>query len=304
VTLAFGGDVHFEGILHDKLAADPDHVLDAIEPVLGTADIAMVNLETAITERGTPEVKAYTFRAPPTAFRALRAGGVDVATMANNHGVDYGPVGLQDSLDAIRESGFPVVGIGADAAQAYAPYRVTVHGERIAILGATQVIDEALISSWSATDAHGGVASAKNVDRLLAAVREARRNSDTVVVYLHWGIESQTCPSADQERLAHAVARAGADVIVGSHTHRLLGAGHLGRAFVDYGLGNFAFYKDSGPGTYSGVLTVTVTGRQIDRSSWTPAVIEGGTPHPRVGDDATASLADWSALRGCTDLTP
>ena len=175
VTIAFGGDVHFEGVLRSKLDADPDHVLDAIAPVLSAADLAMVNLETAITERWIAQPKQYTFRAPATAFRALRGGGIDVATMANNHGMDFGTVGLADSLAAIHASGFPVVGIGADAAQAYAPYRVTVHGERVAIIGATDVIDGALISSWTATATHAGLASAKNVDALTAVVRAARR---------------------------------------------------------------------------------------------------------------------------------
>ena len=82
----------------------------------------------------------------------------------------------------------------------------------------------------------------KNVDVLVAAVRAARLVSDTVVVYLHWGIEGHTCPSSDQRALAQALVLAGADVVVGSHAHRLLGGGRLGSAFVDYGLGNFAFY--------------------------------------------------------------
>jgi poly-gamma-glutamate capsule biosynthesis protein CapA/YwtB (metallophosphatase superfamily) len=304
VTFAFGGDVHFEGVLSDKLAADPDHVFDGVEPVLSAADIAMVNLETAITERGTPQPKEYTFRAPPSALQALRAGGIDVATMANNHGVDYGTVGLEDSLAAIRASGFPVVGIGANATQAYAPYRVTVNGERIAIIGATQVIDEALIPTWTATATNGGVASAKDVTRLVAAVRAARRVSDTVVVYLHWGIEKTTCPSSEQEELASAVERAGADVIVGSHTHRLLGGGRLDPAFVDYGLGNFAFYATDRPGTQTGILTVTLTGRHVDRYAWTPAVINEGTPRSLAGNEAALALDDWTGRRNCTDLTP
>jgi poly-gamma-glutamate capsule biosynthesis protein CapA/YwtB (metallophosphatase superfamily) len=65
---------------------------------LTSADLAVVNLETAITRRGRPEPKQFTFRAPPAALDALRAAGVDVATMANNHGMDYGPVGLADSV--------------------------------------------------------------------------------------------------------------------------------------------------------------------------------------------------------------
>ena len=145
MTLAFGGDVHFEGVVRPRLA-DPATALAPIQPVLAGADLAVVNLETAVTDRGTPAPKQYLFRAPATAFPALRAGGVTVATMANNHGMDYGVVGLADSLAAAAAAGFPVIGIGTDAAAAYAPYLTTIKGQRIAVLAATQVLDENLIA--------------------------------------------------------------------------------------------------------------------------------------------------------------
>ena len=63
------------------------------------------------------------FRAPPSAFSALAAGGVDVASMANNHGMDYGESGLRDSLAAARRHRFPVIGIGLNDTQAYRPFR-------------------------------------------------------------------------------------------------------------------------------------------------------------------------------------
>jgi poly-gamma-glutamate synthesis protein (capsule biosynthesis protein) len=88
VVLAFGGDIHFEGVLRSKLDASPSRVLAPIAPVLRRGDVAMVNLETAVTERGTAQPKEFVFRAPATAFAALRGGSVDVATMAKNHGLD------------------------------------------------------------------------------------------------------------------------------------------------------------------------------------------------------------------------
>lgn len=304
VTFAFGGDVHFEGVLREALADDPASVLDDITPSLSGADLAMVNLETAVTEGGTPEDKTYTFRAPPTAFDALRSAGVDVVTMANNHGMDYGTEGLADTLAARDASGFPVVGIGHDAAEAYAPYRTVVNGQRIAVLAATDVLDANLIGRSTATDDQSGVASAKRVDRLVAAVQAARADSDTVVVFLHWGTEGQTCPNAAQPGLARRLVDAGADLVVGSHAHRLLGAGHLGDALVAYGLGNFAFYTSGGAAAETGVLHVTMTGRHVDDYAWEPAVIRSGTPHPLTGEDAEAATAAWDDLRDCTDLTP
>lgn len=304
VTFAFAGDVHFEGPLRARLASDPSSVLAPVAADLRGADLAVVNLESAVTERGEPAPKEFTFRAPATAFAALASAGVDVASMANNHGLDYGPVGLEDSLAAAAQAGFPVVGIGRDAAQAYAPYRAVIAGRRVAVLAATQVLDSHLIDAWTAADGKPGLASAKQVDRLVAAVAAARATSDTVVVFLHWGVERRECPTADQQGLAQRLVEAGADVVVGGHAHRLQGAGRLGGALVAYGLGNFAFSTRPGPGARSGVLLVTVNGREVQRYEWRPAEIRDGVPHPLAGEAAAAAIAQWEALRGCTGLAP
>jgi len=304
VVLAFGGDVHFEGALDSRLSTDPEHALAPIAPVLRSADIAVVNLETAVTNGGSPTAKEFTFRAPATAFAALRGAEVDVASMANNHGLDYGLDGLRDSLAAAKRYRFPLIGIGLDDAQAYRPFRRTVNGQRIAVIGATQVLDDELISAWTAGPGKPGLASAKNVPRLLRAVRAARKTSDTVVVFLHWGVELEQCPSADQRQLAKQLVAAGADVVVGGHAHRVQGAGRLGRAVVGYGLGNFAWYGTSELSTQTGVLLVTVDGRRVVSYRWAPARIVDGVPRPLSGVEHDRALSAWRSLRGCTGLKP
>jgi poly-gamma-glutamate synthesis protein (capsule biosynthesis protein) len=302
VTIAFGGDVHFEGAVATRLARDPASAFGPIAGVLRRADLAVVNLETAITERGTPAPKEFTFRAPPSAFAALDAAGVDVATMANNHGADYGVVGIRDSLAAARQAGFPVIGIGADATQAFRSHRFTVNGQRIAVIGATQVLDASLAAAWSADDGKPGLASAYDEKRLLAAVRSARAEADTVVVDLHWGRELEGCPIDRQRALAPKLVAAGADVIVGSHAHVLLGGGYLRGAYVHYGLGNFVFYSRGGVTARSGVLLLTVRGRAVTKAEWVPALISGGIPLPLEGAAAEQAVAAWQALRACTGL--
>ena len=135
-------------------------------------------------------------------------------------------------------------------------------------------------------------------------MREARRTSDTVVVFLHWGLELESCPTAVQRSLARKLTAAGADVVAGSHAHVLLGAGRLGRALVAYGLGNFVFYAFREATSETGVLEVTVTGRRIDGYRWVPARISGGIPHPLTGSARAGALASWRSLRGCTGLRP
>ncbi|RSN01094.1 poly-gamma-glutamate biosynthesis protein [Nonomuraea sp. WAC 01424] len=302
-TISFGGDVHFEGGLRNRLA-DPRTALGPIANVLRKADLSMVNLETAITTAGTPAPgKQFTFRAPATAFAALKAAGVDVASMANNHGMDYMESGLTDSLAAIKRSKFPIVGIGGNAAEAYKPFRRTVNGNRVSIIGATQVLDAEFIQSWTATADKGGLASAKDEASLLRAVRQARKNSDTVIVHLHWGTEMQKCPNEAQLSLAPKLVKAGADVVVGGHAHILLGAGYLDDAYVSYGMGNFVFYNST-PGTTgrTGVLTLTINGRKVLKDQWTPATIQGGIPIPMTGASRTQAVTDWKALRSCSGL--
>ena len=77
-----------------RLLAGPATAFGPIAAVLRSADFAAVNLETALTGGGTPQPKTYHFRAPPAAFTALRAAGIDLVTMANNHILDYGAAGL------------------------------------------------------------------------------------------------------------------------------------------------------------------------------------------------------------------
>jgi len=303
ITLAFGGDVHFEAHLAPLLT---NGKLAALRPYLATADLAMVNLETAITSRGQEQPKEFHFRTTPQSLRALDAAGVDVVTMANNHAVDYGPVGLSDSLAARRASPIKVVGIGQDAADAYGATVVPVKGRRVAVLAASDLLDWTL-QHFEAT-AHGpGIAGTRpSAEPLLAAVRAARQQADVVVVYLHWGTERMSCPEDAQRSLAQRLADAGADVVIGSHPHVTQGAGYLGQTYVAYSMGNFVWYAPGSQATASsGVLTLTVQGRRVTASRWTPLRISGTDGVPRAPSTATAArmLADWQGSRSCTGLT-
>jgi poly-gamma-glutamate capsule biosynthesis protein CapA/YwtB (metallophosphatase superfamily) len=308
VTFAFGGDVMFEGALRAKLVEDPNGLLAPIAPVLSAADVAVVNLETAVTDGGEAvKPKKYNFRAPPVALDALKAAGVDAVSLANNHGLDFGVQGLADTIAAGAERQYPVIGIGNNAAEAFTPYRVDVRGQRITVIGVTDVIDSPYEYDWAATETEPGLASSKfeGLDRLVATIAQWRAESETIVVFLHWGIEREPCPSDRQREVAQTLTDAGADIVVGAHAHWVQGAGMFNRAFVGYGLGNLVFYNEEGEYGRSGVLQVTATGRQIDGYQWVPArIIDGvATPLP-PGSDVDAELAHWNELRACTGLAP
>jgi poly-gamma-glutamate capsule biosynthesis protein CapA/YwtB (metallophosphatase superfamily) len=305
VTLGFGGDVHFAGAVGNSLQQDPTTALGTTFPTLfAGAQLSMVNFESALTAGTCPEpqTKPFIFFAPPSALTALHHAGVTVASDANDHAVDCGAEGLSQGLTAIAQAKYPLLGIGNNAAQAFTPYRTTIHGQRIAIITATQVIDPTLAPTWTATSSQAGVASAIDPAQLVQAVQTARRTADTVVVYLHWGTETVACPNAQQKPLAQQLVRAGADIVVGTGAHVLQGGGYLGGAYVDYGLGNFAFYDNDPPETDSGSLLITAMGRKIVTAVFRPATDVNGLPQPLAGTAAQTAQTSWTAARGCTGL--
>jgi poly-gamma-glutamate synthesis protein (capsule biosynthesis protein) len=309
VTLAFAGDIHFQ-IQVSALLDDP-RGLGPITRALSDADVTMVNLESAITERGSWDPKdlerpedRYWFRAPARALDVLADAGIDVVTMANNHGADLGAIGLQDTLLAVHDARLAVIGVGQDRAHAFAPYRVRVHGTDLAFLAADASQLESTSRSWTAGRRSPGLAAARKPrpDVLLRAVRRANRDADVVVVYLHWGRAMHTCPTSMQRTTARALAAAGADVIVGSHAHVLLGSGWQQDSYVNYGLGNFVWYHDRPPDT--GVLRLQLEDGKVTSDQWTPARIGplGGRPLPLSGSARQRAVADWRVRRGCAGL--
>lgn len=300
VTLAFGGDVHFA----DRTGALLDHpetAFGAIAAKLSKADLAFVNLETAVTVRGEPEPKEFHFRAPRQAFTAVKAAGVDAVSLANNHALDYGRIGLADTLEAAGVQGVPALGAGL-ADEAYRPWLREVAGVRIAVVALNQV-DE-LWREWSATDEVPGLAMLRDEPRALASVRQAKQAADIVVAWTHWGPEYQDCPNAELQRLAGELIDAGADLVVGGHQHLLLGAGWRGRAYVAYGMGNFLWWRNDAASNDTAVLWVTIRDRKLHRAEMIPAYIDRVTGQPGVAGAEIAQRIrdDQIRLRECAGL--
>ncbi|MFJ6381603.1 CapA family protein [Kitasatospora sp. NPDC092039] len=308
ITVAFAGDVHFEGRTEARLAVQPpEPVLGPISRTLADADLSVLNLETAITGRGAPEPKTYTFRTSPKALSALRDSGVDVVSMANNHAVDFGADGLADTLAAKDSSPIPVVGFGRNAKEAYAPYVTTVRGVKVAVVAASQV-EDLTNQKWRAGADKPGIASALDVPALVKAVETAKQQAPVVLVYLHWGDEGKACPTGPQTTIAKKLATAGATAVVGTHAHTMVGSGMLGNTYVGYGFGNFLWYGTSNyaNSNETGVTTLALTADgKVTGEVFTPATIDDkGIPEPVTGATAEAALKRRDGLRGCTGLSP
>ena len=247
ITLEFTGDVNFsEGYVTTKhMDKSPGGIYDCFSPELleemNAADIMMVNNEFTYSTRGKAiPKKAYTFRAHPSRVENLKAFGTDIVNVANNHVYDYGPEALLDTIETLDRAGIPHVGAGANLKEASKPYYFVCNGRKIAIVSATQ-IERSYNYTKEATENSPGVLKSLDPSKFVEVIKEARKNSDYVIVNIHWGTEGDSNFGRDQKNLAVSFARAGADVIIGGHTHCLQGFDFVEGVPVIYSLGNFWF---------------------------------------------------------------
>ena len=164
--------------------------------------------------------------------------------VANNHTLDFGRIAFLDTLRIARQNGIATVGGGADLAAARRPVIVERGGMRIAFLAYSDVRPEGFTAARSLV----GTAPA-DVAAIRADVLSARRRADVVLVWMHWGEELARTANDRQRLFASAALNAGAQVVLGSHSHLLQAIVRpTRRALVAWSLGNFVF-PPSSPGT-------------------------------------------------------
>jgi len=233
-------------------------------------DLTIINHECPSTDVVAPIPKQFSFRCDPAALPVARRFGVDVASLANNHGYDQGPDGLLDSIRNIRQARIVPIGAGANEAEADAPAYVEVGGWRIGIVGVGEVLDPV---DQVAVGDRPGTAVGHDFPRALRAIREAEANADLVLVVIHWGVELDTQPREYQVDEARRMIDAGADAIFGHHAHRLQPMDTYEGRPIFYGLGNFVWPNLSLEGSTTAVAEVTVTPDGRVRGRLLPAFI-------------------------------
>lgn len=264
------------------VALDPDYIVDfrtqgyayafeGLDGLFEDDDLTMINLECAPSTLGTPLDKTFTFRCPPSALEAAHANGVDVANLANNHSQDFGTAAMLDGRLQARLAGLDPVGVGADLNGATTPAIIEVGGWKIAVLGMGGVVPG---ESWLATDDRPGMASGDDIEQMTAAIRAADDVADLVFVTIHWGVEGETSPRADDRARAVAMIEAGADAIFGHHPHRLGELEYVDGVPVYWTLGNFIWPRLSDASATSGVARLEIDADGGIEACLLPAFIE------------------------------
>lgn len=219
-----------------------------------SADITLANNEFAISERGTPlEGKTYTLKAKPENIEMYKTIGVNLVSLANNHVYDYGKEAFLDTLDSLKDEGIPYIGGGGNIEEAMKPQYYIINGRKIAFVAGNR--SEKYIFTPAAGNDTPGVLRCYETELMKQSVSEAKGNADFVVAYLHWGDEFEDKFNKTQQSQGYEYIDAGADLVVGSHTHCLQGAEFYKGKPIVYSLGNFWF---SGNKEEMGMLKINI----------------------------------------------
>ncbi len=234
-------------------------------------DLTVINLECAVSTIGSPVPKEFTFRGDPASLPVMHDAGVEVADLGNNHSGDFGPAALLDTRANLEANDIAAVGAGRDDVEAHAPALFDVNGWTIAVLGFGGVVPA---PDWIAGPGHPGMADGDDVPSMVAAVKAADRVADLVFVAIHWGVELDLTPRADDVARAHAMIDAGADAIFGHHTHRLNPMDTYKGRPIFWSLGNFVWPNFSVAGATTAVAEVRVRPNGKITGRLLPAFIE------------------------------
>jgi poly-gamma-glutamate synthesis protein (capsule biosynthesis protein) len=222
---------------------------EVIKPLVEAADLAVVTLETA---QAGPEMGGYsaypTFNSPLAVSEALKWAGFDLFNAANNHIMDRGYEGLMVTIDNVRALGIDLIGIHKSWEERNTPYIRDINGIKVGFISYTYNTN-GFLPPEGHEYAINYIPEFYTIEPLISDIKAARAaGADLVALYLHWGLEYEHEPTARQKEMAVELARAGADLIIGTHSHVLqpidlisvpLADGTTHKAVVIYALGNF-----------------------------------------------------------------
>ena len=245
-TVCFAGDINLAENWGTTIFMDSqqngikDCISQELLEYMQDADIMCLNNEFTYSTNGEPLAgKAYCFRANPERVEILKEMGVDVVKLANNHAYDYGSQSLLDTMDTLKNAGIEYVGAGSNLEEAMTPVYIEVDGKTVAFVAASRA--EKNIMTPQATETEPGILRCYETDLFVETIKEAKENADFVLAYVHWGTEYSYELEDVQLITGKEYLDAGADVIIGAHSHCLQGMEYYDDKPIIYSLGNYWF---------------------------------------------------------------
>jgi len=223
------------GMEKNRCPSKVQNIFGKLYDKIQKSDLSITNLEGPLTNEEQPIEKiGPNLKIPPTWGPKLKKAGFDLVTLANNHILDQGEAGLKDTIKNLKKNEIDWVGAGESLAQAKKPYYFSENGFTIAIVNFAEV-------EYSCANQNHGGANPMDIIENFNQVKEAKRNSDYIIVITHGGHEHFHYPSPEMIKRYRFIAENGADVVINHHTHCVGGFEVHEGVPIFYSLGNFLF---------------------------------------------------------------
>jgi len=225
----------------------------SVRDLFASVDYRIINLEAPITNKDDPKNKIlktgpHLHSSEDTAILYLKQLHIDMATLANNHILDYGEQGLIDTLHALEKNNIDRVGAGNNLIEASQPFTIEKKGLKIAILNFCE-------HEWSIAEKNKAGANPLDIIDNVKQIQTAKATHDKLICIIHGGHEYYNLPSPRMQKQYRFYADNGADAIVGHHTHCIGGYENYKGVPIYYSLGNFLFTKNTAnPDWYIGLI--------------------------------------------------
>lgn len=295
ITIAAAGD----NLIHESVFLDAAKrasggkeydftpMYSGVRDIISSADIAMVNQETPLAGKEYGYSGYPSFNAPREAAEALMEIGFDVIGIANNHSLDKETVGLRSTLDYLKTQPVTTIGVYEGEADMYTARIIEVKGCKIGFI--------AFSYGWYNThelDASYGliIPSITDDDVITRWVADQKSKCDFLVVSVHWGDEYTFQVNSAQTHAAKLIAAAGADAIIGSHSHTVQPVEWIynsdgSRTICVYSLGNFISTQLYDYTMIGGIVELTLTENESGSFELTDVVYNPTVTHYTMDRD-------------------
>jgi poly-gamma-glutamate synthesis protein (capsule biosynthesis protein) len=271
---------------------------EVVGPELAAADVTHISNEVPFVADCETDVSMdnYNFCTKMEYLETLRLTGVDIIGLTGNHQNDYGPTNALKSLEFYADENLPVYGGGRNRSEAYAPFYLEHHGNRLAFLGANSYGPQ---MAFAGETTPGSAKFDLNV--MSAAIREIKQEglADVVLAELQYQESYDTMPLIDQRNDFNALVKAGADIVTGVQSHVPQALEFTDGRLIMYGLGNLFFDQMGSTPTRENLIAkhTFYDGRHISTQILTTLLYDYGQPRwttPEQRQSLLTRIFDYS----------
>lgn len=238
VNIIIGGDLYPKGQVQQLfIEGNCEAIFSDILPFFKKADYAVVNLECPLSDKDSPiEKDGALLKAAEQSINGIKASNIDAVNLSNNHILDHGEIGIQNTLKVLAKNGVNYFGAGANIKDAKKSHIVEIKGKKIAFMGVAE-------HEFSIARENSYGANPLNITDNIREIRALRKTVDFIIVLYHGGKEHYEYPTPKQQDVSRFFIEEGVDAVISQHSH-IVGSfeRYLGKPIV-YGQGNLLFEK-------------------------------------------------------------